>query len=89
MVREVASKTNDLAGDGTTIATKPPPRSAKRPCGRRRHEPDGFEARHRHRGDGGRRQHEKRAKKVVSSDEIADVPIARTATRRSARDADA
>src|SRR6266850_1937285 len=48
MVREVASKTHDQAGDGTTTATV-------RPChpqggdqvGCRRHEPDGSEARRR------------------------------------------
>ena len=43
MVREVAQKTNDVAGDGTTTATRA--RASHRPRGRqgggRRHEPDG------------------------------------------------
>ena len=49
MVREVAQKTNDVAGDGTTTATRAGPGDrARRPqVGRRRHEPDGPEARHR------------------------------------------
>ena len=49
MVREVASKTNDLAGDGTTTATILAQAIVRegwqvRCC---RHEPDGSEARHR------------------------------------------
>ena len=49
MIREVASKTNDKAGDGTTTATVlAQVDRAGRPQGRRRrHEPDGSEARHR------------------------------------------
>ena len=48
MVREVASKTNDLAGDGTTTATFwPRPSFVKAASRCRRHEPDGSEARHR------------------------------------------
>ena len=58
MVREVASKTSDVAGDGTTTATVLAqaiyPRRREDRC--RRREPDGPEARHRegrqrHRGD--------------------------------------
>src|SRR6202030_43323 len=46
MVREVASKTSDDAGDGTG------PSDCTRGCqgGRRRHEPNGYQARHRSRG---------------------------------------
>ena len=49
MVREVASKTNDIAGDGTTTATVLAHAIVKRgrQGGRRRHEPDGPQARHR------------------------------------------
>ncbi len=49
MVREVASKTNDIAGDGTTTATvsRPGDRSRRREGRCRRHEPDGPEARYR------------------------------------------
>jgi chaperonin GroEL len=48
MVREVASKTNDIAGDGTTTATVLAQAIvAKAQGGCRRHEPDGPEARHR------------------------------------------
>jgi chaperonin GroEL len=52
MVREVASKTNDLAGDGTTTATVLAQPSCAKACegGCRRHEPDGPEARHRQGG---------------------------------------
>ncbi len=47
MVREVASKTNDNAGDGTTTATVLAAAivRGRRQVGRRRHEPDGPEAR--------------------------------------------
>ena len=49
MVREVASKTSDVAGDGTTTATilaqSHLPRRREGGCGRR--QPDGPEARHR------------------------------------------
>ena len=43
MVREVAQKTNDLAGDGTTTATVLAAAivTRRRQVGRRRHEPDG------------------------------------------------
>jgi chaperonin GroEL len=66
MVREVASKTNDIAGDGTTTATVLAQAIvAKAQGGCRRHEPDGSEARHR---QGRRRKSsktiKKRAKKV-------------------------
>ena len=58
MLREVASKTNDIAGDGTTTATVLAQSIVKRrhEVGRRRHEPDGPEARHRSRRDQGRRR---------------------------------
>ena len=57
MVREVASKTSDMAGDGTTTATvlAARDRQGRRQGGRRRHEPDGPQARHRSRGRGRRR----------------------------------
>ncbi len=57
MVREVASKTNDIAGDGTTTATvlAAGDRARGRQGGGRRHEPDGPEARHRPGGDRRRR----------------------------------
>ena len=58
MLREVASKTNDTAGDGTTTATLACPghRARGTEVRRRRHEPDGSEARHRQgRGRGRRR----------------------------------
>ena len=50
MVREVASKTSDIAGDGTTTATVLAQAIVKEGAkyGGRRHEPDGPEARHRH-----------------------------------------
>jgi chaperonin GroEL len=48
MLREVASKTNDIAGDGTTTATVLAQAIVRKAQGRcRRHEPDGPEARHR------------------------------------------
>jgi chaperonin GroEL len=48
MLREVASKTNDTAGDGTTTATllAPGHRTRGAKVGRGRHEPDGSEARY-------------------------------------------
>ena len=60
MVREVASKTNDIAGDGTTTATvlAAGDRARGREVGRGRHEPDGPQARHRPRGRGGGRGHQ-------------------------------
>ena len=59
MVREVAQKTNDMAGDGTTTATvlAAGDREGRRQVGRRRHEPDGPQARHRHRRRGRRQGH--------------------------------
>jgi hypothetical protein len=43
MVREVASKTSDIAGDGTTTATVlARHRQGRRQGGGRRHEPNGF-----------------------------------------------
>jgi hypothetical protein len=61
MVREVASKTSDLAGDGTTTATVPRPddRARGRPGGRCGHESDGSEARHRPGGRSGGEGHRK------------------------------
>ena len=55
MVKEVASKTSDVAGDGTTTATVLAQSIVRRrhEVRRRRHEPDGPEARHR---QGGRRR---------------------------------
>ena len=52
MLREVASKTNDVAGDGTTTATVSGPghRSRRPQIGCRRHEPDGSQTRHRQSG---------------------------------------
>ena len=76
MVREVASKTNDIAGDGTTTATvlAACDRQGRREIRCRRHEPDGSQARHRH---GRRRRHrrtsQKRSKKIGSSEEVAQV----------------
>ncbi len=57
MVREVASRTNDLAGDGTTTATVLAQAIVREGCQgrRRRHEPDGSQARCRQRGHRGRR----------------------------------
>ena len=59
MVREVASKTNDLAGDGTTTATVLAASIMKEGIKlvAVRDEPDGPEARHRHRRDGGDEGH--------------------------------
>ena len=58
MVKEVASKTSTEAGDGTTTATILAHAMVREGVqrGRRRHEPDGPEARHRHRGRGDRRR---------------------------------
>ena len=54
MVREVASKTSDIAGDGTTTATVLAAAIVKEGSqgGCRRHEPDGPQARHRSCGRG-------------------------------------
>ena len=57
MLREVASKTNDIAGDGTTTATvlaQAIVREGMKSVAAG-HEPDGPEARHRHRRHQGRR----------------------------------
>ncbi len=75
MVREVASKTSDVAGDGTTTATllaqsDLPRRRQER--GRRR-QPDGAEARHREGGGEGDRRGPARLSKPVSGDAIAQV----------------
>ncbi len=58
MVREVASKTNDEAGDGTTTATVLAQAivSRRREGGCRRHEPDGPQARRRAGGCGRHRR---------------------------------
>ena len=58
MVKEVASKTSDVAGDGTTTATVLAQSIVQRrhEVRRRRHEPDGSEARHRQGGDRRRRR---------------------------------
>ena len=60
LVREVATATNDVAGDGTTTATRARPgdrpRGSEERVGRR--EPDGAQARHRAGGRGGRREPE-------------------------------
>ena len=60
MVREVASKTSDLAGDGTTTATVLAQAIVKEGAKAVavRHEPDGPEARHRQGGRRGRRRAE-------------------------------
>ena len=57
MVREVASKSSDFAGDGTTTATvlAAVDRQGRLQGGCRRHEPDGPEARRRSRGRSHRR----------------------------------
>ena len=67
MVREVASKTNDIAGDGTTTATVLAQSIVKEGAkyGRRRHEPDGPEARHRH----GRRRGGQGSREAVEEDQ--------------------
>ena len=68
MVREVASKTNDIAGDGTTTATVLAQAIVREGAklGRRRHEPDGPEARHRsRRRRRSSRTSRRRAKKVA------------------------
>ena len=60
MVKEVASKTSDVAGDGTTTATVLAQSIVARrhEVRRRRHEPDGPEARHRQGGHRRRRRAE-------------------------------
>ena len=78
MVREVASKTNDLGGrrhhHGDRAGRSPSSARKRLKLRRGRHEPDGPEARYRHRGHGGREGcRAARSKKVASSDEIAQV----------------
>jgi chaperonin GroEL len=76
MVREVASKTNDIAGDGTTTATVLAQAIVQEGAqgGCRRHEPDGPEARHRPRRHRSRRRTSaKAAKKIKTSEEVAQV----------------
>ena len=75
MVREVASKTSDIAGDGTTTATVLAQAIVKEgaQASGGRHEPDGSEARYRSRRSRGREGHREQAKKVKSSAEIAQV----------------
>ncbi len=76
MVREVASKTNDIAGDGTTTATVLAQSIVREGVQGRccRHEPDGSEARHRPRRDRRSSQHSPRsAKKIKTSAEVEQV----------------
>jgi hypothetical protein len=76
MVREVASKTSDLAGDGTTTATVWWLRSpVNAPIGCRRYEPDGSEARHRSGGGAVVADLVKKSKKVTLNEEIAQVGV--------------
>ena len=89
MVREVASKTNDLAGDGTTTATVLAASIVKEGAklGRGRHEPDGPQARHRHRRDRGREGHRGAVQEGRGHPRRSrrSAPSRRTATRTSAR----
>ncbi len=76
MVREVASKTNDLAGDGTTTATVLAQAIVREGAEgrRRRHEPDGSEARHRQgRRPGRDRAEAKQSRKITTPFETAQV----------------
>ena len=88
MVREVASKTSDVAGDGTTTATvlAARHRSRRRQGGCRRHEPDGPQARHRPRGRSRSsrtsRRTPRRSRRTTRSPRSA--PFRPTATRKSA-----
>ena len=88
MVREVASKSSDFAGDGTTTATvlAAGDRQGRLQVGCRRHEPDGSEARHRPRGRGRRRgparRTPRRSPRTRRSPRSA--PFRPTATPRSA-----
>jgi chaperonin GroEL len=72
MVKEVASKTSDVAGDGTTTRRFSRNRSSRRPevC-RGRHESDGSEARHRQGGHRRRRRAEEDQQACTTSKEIA------------------
>ena len=89
MVREVAQKTNDQAGDGTTTATvlAAVDRQGRRQGGRRRHEPDGSQARHRPRRHCRRRRHQEAREegRLLVGSGAGRHHLRRTATRRSAR----
>ena len=76
LVKEVAKKTDDVAGDGTTTATRPRPGDRQGgPAQRRgRREPDGAEARHRSAPPSSRSSASRPvAKDVDAKDEIANV----------------
>jgi chaperonin GroEL len=75
MVREVASKTNDIAGDGTTTATVLAQAIVREGAksGGRRHEPDGPQARRRQGGRRGRQVPRVNTKKITTSAEVAQV----------------
>ena len=76
LIREVASKTNDKAGDGTTTATVLAQAIVVEgtEVGRRRHEPDGPEARRRKGRPQAVVEHIKAtSKKVTTNQEIAQV----------------
>ena len=89
MVREVASKASDVAGDGTTTATvlAACDRPRGRQVGRRRHEPDGPEARHRPRRRRGRQGHPgpRQEGEVVRGDRPGRHHLGQRRQRRSAR----
>ena len=89
MVREVASKTNDTAGDGTTTATVLAQAIVREGAqvGRRRHEPDGPQARHRHRGRcrGQGHREARQAGRLFRPKSPRSAPSRPTATPRSAR----
>ena len=78
MVKEVASKTSDNAGDGTTTATVLAQALIREGFqgGRRRHEPDGPQARHRQ----GRHGRRRRAEEAVSKPTADDKAIAQVGT---------
>ena len=88
MVREVASKTSDIAGDGTTTATVLAAAivHGRLQGGRRRHEPDGPEARRRSRRRGHRRgpEEELRRRSPRTKRSPRSAPFPPTATPRSA-----
>ena len=74
MVKEVATRTSDQAGDGTTTATVLAQAIVREGVegGCRRHEPDGFEARHRHGRGIGRHRHQEGLEKGL--DQCRDRP---------------
>ena len=78
MLREVASKTNDIAGDGTTTATvlaQAIVREGMKSVAAG-HQPDGPQARHRHRrGQGGRGPQGALQARLAAPSEIAQVGI--------------